>query len=179
MHCRFIFSLHSAGSVPLIITFTCFAVPYIPRTIHFLLLLLPHHFPNSLTPEAQLWRLLCFLSQFLLGRFCVSTFPMCIIFMRSFHPTCFYKTVQDYLLTFQLCSQGTAGTKSGLTQQSYLLTAAKEQTQDPCLAAQLLVKAYTLVLPRLPTNVTFPERKKRTSNILENKGFLNIFENRN
>lgn len=128
------------------------------RTIHFLSLLLPC-FPNSLTPEAQLWRRFSFLSQFLFGPYlsCDATLPMFIILMCSLHPTCFYKDVQDYLLPFQLCSQETAGTKSP---SSYLLIVIKRADTR---AAQLLVKMPTSVLP---FNQYHPCWKKKRKKIL-------------
>lgn len=70
--------------MPLIITLIFFAVPHMADHFTFFLFsFLLSLFPNSLTPEAQLQRLLCFLSLFLLGPFCPSTVPVCFILLYS------------------------------------------------------------------------------------------------
>lgn len=140
MHCRFNFSLPSAGSVSLIITLTNFAVPHMPDEFTF--------FPPLSASLSRFTGSIGSALKVVLLSFTISSWPLSSL---PFHPTHVYYMnvvpsphllllVQDYLLTFQLCSQGTAGTKSDSTQQTYLLTAVSGQTQDICLAARPLVK---------------------------------------
>lgn len=160
--------------MPLIITLILFAFPTwqtISLSFFFSLFLLSL-FPSSLTPEAQLQRLLCFLSQFLLGSFCPPMLPLCIILLYSISLgfTRLYKTT--YSLSC-FCSQGTVSTESGSTRWSYLLAAGRGQTQDIHLAVWRPIKMSSLIF-----NMAFNQcnlcwkKKKKIFNITETKAFI-------
>lgn len=174
MWCKFIFHLPSAGSMPLIITLILFAFPTwqtISLSFFFSLFLLSL-FPSSLTPEAQLQRLLCFLSQFLLGSFCPPMLPLCIILLYSISLgfTRLYKTT--YSLSC-FCSQGTVSTESGSTRWSYLLAAGRGQTQDIHLAVWRPIKMSSLIFDMAfnQCNLCW-KKKKKIFNITETKAFI-------
>lgn len=99
-----------------------------------------------------------------------------MFYITVLHLTWVYTTVQDYLLPFLICSQGTAGIESGSNQRSYLLAAVKGQTQDIHLAVWRPTKMSPLILTLLLTSVTSTERKKNAPSTLQKQRGLYIFD---
>lgn len=162
MHCRLIFFLPSAGSVPLIVTLAFFAVPHVPDQFTFFLSSFCPTFPinwlQRLSSEG------CFaFSCNCLGLypypFCPSTLLMCIILMCSLHPACFYKSVQDYTTAFPALLSGDCRHKVWLDPAKLVNNCCK-RTDTGHLSGTPDCLWKCLVLPWLSTNVISAERKK-------------------